>query len=284
MKMVITYSRAFVVTDIDFGFNAANTNTIVDTFWVDSDRDGVRDADEQPIAGVSVTVFNDANNDGIADDADGNGQPDVVASTLSDENGQVLFTGLPDGNYVIGVTDVENQLSNFVGTTGEAAAGLSDTVSLIGGATNTQESFGYNQPGLIAGTVYADADSNADQNDGEAGVSGATATLLLDVDGDGVYETTVDTVVTGTDGSYQFNVNSGGEYRVVISSPGGTQTEDPEGVIDNQADITLANGQSSVGNDFGYNGIADLFDLSGTVFIDPDKDGIEDAGELGIEG
>ncbi len=277
-------ATASVVTDIDFGFTAANSNTIVDSFWVDSDRDGVRDSNEQPIENVTATLFNDANSDGIADDADGNGQPDVVATTTSDATGGISFTGLPDGSYVIGVTDVNTQLTNFIGTTGEAAASLSDTVSVSGGQTDSQNSFGYNQPGLIAGTVYADTDSNADQNDGEAGVSGTTVTLLLDSDGNGSYETTVETVVTGADGSYEFNVNNGGEYRVVVTPPGGAQTEDPEGATDNQADISLANGQSSVGNDFGYDGIADLFNLSGTVFIDPDKDGIEDVGELGIEG
>lgn len=277
-------ATASVVTDIDFGFNAANTNTIIDAFWFDSDRDGIRDTDEQPIAGVSVTLFNDANNDGIADDADNNGQPDVVASTVSDANGQVFFTGLPDGNYVIGVTDVDNRLHNYLGTTGEAAASLSDTVSVAGGQTDTQESFGYNQPGLISGTVYADTDSNSDQNDGEAGISGTTVTLLLDSNGDGSYDTTVDTVLTGPDGSYEFNVNNGGEYRVVVTPPGGTQTEDPEGSVNNQGDISLANGESSVGNNFGYTGLAGVFNLSGTVFIDPDKDGVEDAGEPGIEG
>jgi len=277
-------ATASVVTDIDFGFNAANSNTIIDSFWVDSDRDGVRDANEQPIANVTATLFNDANNDGLPDDADADGQPDVVATTTSDSNGGINFTGLPDGSYVIGVTDVNNELLNFVGTTGEAALGLSDTVSVSAGETNSQDSFGYNQPGLIAGTVYADTNSDVDQNPGEAGFNAVTVTLLLDSDGDGIYETTVETQQTGSDGSYQFNVNSGGEYRVVVTPPGGTQTEDPEGAINNQADITLATGDSSVGNDFGYNGVADTFSLTGTVFIDPDKDGVEDAGEPGIEG
>jgi len=273
-----------VITDIDFGFQAAGSNTIVDSFWVDSDRDGLRDLDEEPIANVSVTLFNDVNNDGIADDADGDGQPDVVATTLSDENGQVSFTGLVDGSYVIGVTDINNELNNFVGTTGEASAALSDTVALTGGETNTQNSFGYTQAGLIAGTVYADTDSNSDQDAGEAGFSGTTVTLLLDADNNGSFETTVESVLTGPDGSYAFNVNLAGDFRVVVTPPGGTQTEDPEGAVNNEADITLILGESSVGNDFGYTGVANTFSMSGTVFIDPDKNGIEDAGEPGIVG
>jgi len=81
-------ATASVVTDIDFGFDADSTNTvsrntIIDSFWVDSNRDGVRDVTEEPIANVTVTLFNDANNDGIPDDADNNGQPDVVATTMA---------------------------------------------------------------------------------------------------------------------------------------------------------------------------------------------------------
>ncbi len=282
-------ATASVVTDIDFGFdadstNTVNRNTIIDSFWVDSNRDGVRDVAEEPIANVTVTLFNDANSDGIPDDADNNGQPDVVATTISDANGGVSFTGLVDGSYVIAVTDVNSQLINFVGTTGEAARGLSDSVSVTGGQINSQNSFGYNQPGLIAGTVYADPNVSNDQESGEAGFSGVTVTLLLDSNNDGNFDTTVETVQTGADGSYAFNVNDPGQYRIVVTPPGGNQTEDPDGAQDSQTDITLATGQSSVGNDFGYEGVADTFNLSGTVFIDPDKDGIEDAGEPGIEG
>ena len=277
-------ATASVVTDIDFGFNAANSNTIIDSFWVDSDRDGIRDTDEEPLANVTATLFNDANNDGIADDADGNGQPDVVATTRSDLNGEIRFTGLQDGSYVIAVTDVNNELLTYLGTTTEAAASLSETVSVSSGATNSQNSFGYNQAGLIAGTVYADTDVSFDQDPGEAGFSDVTVTLLLDADGNGTFETTVETVQTGADGLYEFNVNNPGDYRVVVTPPGGTQTEDPEGTPNNQTDITLTTGQSSVGNDFGYEGVANTFDLSGTVFLDSDKDGVEDIGEIGIQG
>lgn len=271
-----------VTTDIDFGFVAPNSNTIVDTFWVDSNDDGVRDANEVPIANVTANLYNDQNNDGIPDDADGDGQPDVVATAISDASGNIEFTGLLDGSYIIGVTDVNIELDGFSTTTPEALAELSDPVTLSGGVTDTQTSFGYNQAGLIAGTVYADGNNDSDQNSGEVGFAGTTVTLLRDIDGDGVYETTVEVVETELDGSYQFTDNDAGDYRVVVTAPGGSLTEDPDGGVADQVDITLPAGESSVGNDFGYTGVANVFALSGTVFVDPDKDGIEDAGEVGI--
>ncbi|MFT6098130.1 MAG: protocatechuate 3,4-dioxygenase beta subunit, partial [Arenicella sp.] len=272
-----------VITDIDFGFQRPNSNTIIESFWVDSDRDGLRGIDEQPIANVTVTLYNDANNDGIADDADSDGQPDVVATTTSNANGGVSFTGLDDGSYVIAVTDINNQLNNYVGTTGEAAVNLSDTVAVAGGATDSQDSFGYNQPGLIAGKVYNDVNSNSSQDSGEAGFSGTTVTLFLDELNNGIY-VAVESVLTSPDGSYEFNVNLAGDYRVVVTPPGGTQTEDPDVAVNDQTDITLILGQSSVGNDFGYTSVTATFTIQGTVFIDPNKNGVEDAGEPGVEG
>ncbi len=272
------------VTDLDFGFDRANLNSLTDTFWFDEDADGVFDGDESPIAGVTVNLYNDANNDGIPDDLDADGQPDVVATTTSDENGDVEFTGLEDGTYIIGVIDANAELQGLNATTEEAAEALSDPVTLAGGVTDDQDSFGYNNPGLIAGVVYNDEDSNSDQDPGEAGTPQQEVTLLQDTDGNGTYETTVATTLTGPDGSYEFDGLPPGDYQVVVTPPGGTQTEDPDATVNDQTDITLGVGESSVGNDFGYNGNPELFNISGTVFIDPAKNGIEDAGDPGIEG
>ncbi len=269
------------VTDLDFGFNRANLNSLSDTFWFDADADGIFDPEENPISGVTVNLYNDADNNGIPD-VDANGQPEVVATDVSDSNGDVDFSGLEDGNYIIGVTDINSALNGLNGTTIEAVNALSDTVTLAGGATDDQNSFGYNNPGLISGVVYNDEDSNSDQDPGEAGTPQQTVTLLLDSDGNGSFETTVSTSLTGPDGSYEFDGLVPGDYRVVVTPPAGTQTEDVDSVIDDQTDISLAIGESSVNNDFGYVNNPELFNISGTVFLDPNKNGVEDAGEVGI--
>ena len=270
------------VTDVDFGFNRAGLNTITDTFWFDADADGIFDPSESPIPGVTVNLYNDADLDGIPDDADADGQPDVVATTTSDANGDVSFPGLEDGSYVIGVIDVNSELSGLNGTTLEAVAELSDRVDVSGGVTDDQDSFGYNNPGLIAGVVYADENGDSNQDPGEAGTAEVVVELLQDTDNNGSYETSVASVRTNPDGSYEFDGLPPGDYQVNITSPGGTQTEDPDATANNSTDITLGIGESSVGNDFGYTGNTNLHDLSGTVFLDPNKNGIEDAGEVGI--
>ncbi|WP_170131953.1 SdrD B-like domain-containing protein [Arenicella xantha] len=262
-----------VIMDLDFGFDSPVTNTVRDTVWFDEDGDGVlndgsvQGADEPRIAGVTVDILN----------ASG----DVVATTKSDASGVVEFTGLPDGTYTLRITDQASKLTGLTGTTDEGVARVSDPVVVAGGQTVTDTSFGYNNPGLIAGTVYSDANSSADQDDNEAGFSDILVTLLEDTDGNGSYESTVSATRTNPDGSYAFDGLPPGDYRVVVTPPSGNNTEDPDGVQDDITDITLLVGESSVDNDFGYVDAA-LNPISGTVFLDTDKDGVEDSGEVGI--
>lgn len=256
-----------VITDLDFGFDNPASNTITDTIWVDSNGDGVLDGAERRVAGVTVDILN--------------GAGEVVATTTSDANGEVTFSGLPDGNYTIRITDQDGKLAGYAGTTSEGRARVSDTVAVSGGQTVTDTSFGYNNPGLIAGTVYSDANSSADQESGEVGYAHVLLTLLRDLDGDGTYETTVTTTRANALGEYAFDGLPAGDYQVVVTAPAGALTEDPVGALDNVAQISLPVGGSSVGNDFGYvNGAFNP--ISGTVFLDTDKDGVEEAGELGI--
>ena len=66
-------------------------------------------------------------------DGDGDGQPDPVATTISDANGDVSFTGLTNGSYVIDVADANGVLGGLNGTTSEGVNGISDTVTVTGG-------------------------------------------------------------------------------------------------------------------------------------------------------
>ena len=272
-----------VATDIDFGFDNATLNTISDAIWSDLNGDGVRDAGEPGIADVEFVLYADADNNGIPDDLDGDGQPDVLATLTSDSNGEFSFTGLPDGIYLVGLNDPSGVLTGADATTSDAAAALSGPISVSGGVTDTQTSFGFNDAGSLAGVIYSDASNDGDQNGGEPGMGGVTVTLLQDTDGNGSYETTLATTLTNADGSYSFDGLPPGDYQLVVSSPGGTQTEDPDVTLDSTYDVTLGVGDSGTGLDFGYFD-AGLNAVTGTVFVDADSDGVEDIGEAGFAG
>lgn len=274
-----------ITTDIDFGFNDPLSNSITETVWFDDDADGVFDSTENAIEAVFFNLFNDVDGNGIADDADNDGQPEVVATSRSDASGLISFTGIADGSYVVAVADSGQVLDGLIGTTAPAQAGISNSISVSSAASINQQSFGFNSPGLIAGTVYVDTSGNSDQESTEAGLAGIVVTLIppVDVDlGNGVGQPI--TTVTESDGRYSFSVLPNQTYTVTVASPGGTETEDPDGGFDNTASVTVSSGESSTTNNFGYTGLTSVFDIAGTVFFDNDSDGILDASkDAGIE-
>jgi len=138
------------VSDVDFGFQSPDTLTIADTIWYDTNGDGSQQAGEPGIAGVTVDLV----------DSSGN----VVATAVTDANGNFTFSGVPEGtDYVISVTDNAGILSGTTETTGtggsETIAGSLDTASGADNLLSTvgddgTPTFGYNNPGLISGTMW----------------------------------------------------------------------------------------------------------------------------------
>jgi uncharacterized repeat protein (TIGR01451 family) len=64
--------------------------------WEDLDNDGVVDAGEPGIAGLAVNLYLDANNDGTPDGA-------AIDSTVTDGNGNYLFSALLPDTYLVEV-------------------------------------------------------------------------------------------------------------------------------------------------------------------------------------
>ena len=65
------------------------SSTIGDYVWYDDDEDRVQDADEDPVAGVTVRITNQAT--------------DEVLTQVTDANGKYLFSGLDAGTYLVEV-------------------------------------------------------------------------------------------------------------------------------------------------------------------------------------
>lgn len=71
---------------LDFGF-VKKTYAIGDKVWIDTNGNGIQDAGEPPLAGVTVTLLNGAGK--------------VVATTTTDANGRYIFDNLPAGTYQV---------------------------------------------------------------------------------------------------------------------------------------------------------------------------------------
>jgi hypothetical protein len=82
---------------LDFGFWAPRVS-VGDRVWFDTNNDGIQDAGEPGIAGVTLSITN----------ADGSAVTDVfgnaVTTTTTDANGNYVFADLPPGEYTVTVT------------------------------------------------------------------------------------------------------------------------------------------------------------------------------------
>jgi uncharacterized repeat protein (TIGR01451 family) len=276
-------SNPFTVTGggtylmLDFGFYKASTYTISDAIWFDLNNNGVPDADEPGIGGVTVSLLN------------ASGQ--VMGATVTDGYGHFTFSGVPGGQtYTVRITDGSGKLIGFSGTT---SAGQSKQLSVtVSSANVTGTHFGYNAPGMIGNRIWKDSNGNGIQDPGERGISGVAVTLYFDTNGDGILEPGTDQVVTSTttdsNGNYMFQVGSGGRYFVSLNSSQTplnglvlTTTDDQPAAGYQKTIILLNLFASDMTANFGFNGGGQI---GSTVWNDANANGIIDSGEQGISG
>ncbi|MDB9527237.1 SdrD B-like domain-containing protein [Oscillatoria sp. CS-180] len=288
---VISLDPGDVDPTIDSGF--FKKAGLGDFVFLDADRDGVQDAGEAGVEGVQVDLI------------DGNGN--VVATTTTDAQGGYSFTGLPPGDYQVmftapaglefTTTDAGND--DTVDSDVDPITGKTQTVTLTSGEFDgTLDAGLVQQLAGLGDTVFFDTDRDGIQDADEAGVEGVTVTLSGG-GADGVIGTADDTTATTTtdvNGEYRFdNLNPGEEYKVTFSNlPTGFEFTQANVGNDDAADsdadpsngmtqvVTLAPGEFNPTLDAGI--VQQLAGLGDTVFFDTDRDGIQDAGEAGVEG
>ncbi len=90
-----------------------NTASIGDTIFNDGNGNGIQDIGELGIPNITVDLYKDNNNNQIID-----GNDTLVSSTATNALGLYDFIGLAAGNYIVDVTDQNNDLDNFVNITG----------------------------------------------------------------------------------------------------------------------------------------------------------------------
>jgi len=129
-----------VIDDLDQDFGYVPLGTIGDTIWYDTNRDGIQDADEVGIEGVTVQLT-----------LPGGGTQTLV----TDQNGQYLFENLPTGDYQIDVIDgllpeftqtgdpdgtLDNQSTVTLEVSNTGPAGAPEVIG------NLAQDFGYVEP------------------------------------------------------------------------------------------------------------------------------------------
>ena len=272
----ISVAGGDVVLDADFGYRDPTLATITDRLWLDLDGDGVVGPGEDGIEGVTVDLVDPGDPSDPADDV-------VVGTAVTLADGTFVFSGVPDGDFVLRVSDTDGVLGGLTGTTTSAADGtLAVTVA---GADVVDDSFGYSPAGVVGDSVWSDADGDGIQDPGELGIAGVTVELRdalgSPIDSDPLTPGVQPTVTTtAADGSYSFSGVEPGTYSVVVSNAGGvlagyTQTGDPDATLDGVGTAVVTETGGDLTMDFGYQNTG-LADVSGNVFDDLDADGVDD--------
>ena len=198
------------VIDVNFGF--VKPASVGDYTWMDVNRDGVQDADEPALPGVTVTLTYE---DGSAvTDASGN----PVAAVTTDANGKYSFENLLPGGYKVSF----QAPAGFEATTSEAgddraadSNGATASVTVAQGQTDDTIDFGAVGTGVIGDQLFVDVNQNGGgaPDAGDKVLPGVKVTLTWT--GPGGITRTYETV-TGADGTYKFENLLPGEYKVSV--------------------------------------------------------------------
>ena len=208
------------VIDVNFGF--VKPASVGDYTWMDVNRDGIQDADEPALPGVTVTLTYE---DGSAvTDASGN----VVTAKTSDANGKYSFENLLPGGYKVSF----QAPAGYEATTSDAGTdraldsnGATASVTLAQDQTDETIDFGAVGTGVIGDQLFLDVNQNGGNapDAGDKVLPGVKVTLTWTGPG-GItrtYETTTD-----ADGKYKFENLLPGDYKVSID-PETLKTAEP---------------------------------------------------------
>jgi len=306
LPIILSPGDVFVNADFGYQPDSGTAGQIGDRVWLDADGDGAQGAGEPGIPNVTVALIRDSNGNGIWDA----GEP-IIATTVTDANGNYLFTGLPaaDGagtdDYLVWINDTAGILDTLQPTFDfDAASPASGVVSGYGISAATDltpagtlaHDFGYKpfghdgSRGLIGDRIWLDRDGDGVQDADEAGLVGVTVRLY-----DETGTTLLATVVTDANGNYWFGGLAAGTYVVVVETntlPNGgvglTNTHDPDDVNapphvgNNQSTVTIGGSEPLINldQDFGYRA-AEPNTIGGTIWEDRNADGTRTDGTGG---
>ena len=311
-------SQEPIKTGITFRPVEAEKVSVGDYVWLDENKDGIQDESEKGIKDVTLVLTGPDGNP--VTDVYGN----LVLPTMTDAEGHYTFENLPvlekGQSYTVSIDqkasaevlkpylptkveagdDREKDSSGWVAVTDPESDLLTNN-----GDRDPSLDFGFFvNPGRVSVGDYVWVDSNRDgiQDEGEPGIPGVVLEL---VGPDGkpvtdVFGNPVGSVTTDEDGKYSFEnlpvLKDGESYTVKIDREASAEplapyipTKETEGEREKDSSTWEAtseglteDGQRDPSLDFGF--VLPKVSVGDYVWVDSNRDGIQDEGEPGIPG
>lgn len=219
---------------IDMGMQSVNEIAgLGDFVWADLNKNGLQDAGEPGVPGVTVTLRNQAGT--------------VIDTRFTNASGYYSFTDLVPATYSVcfvapmGYTFTLPNVGNndAIDSDADPATGCTPQVTLAPGEFNPTLDAGLIvPPARLGDRVWNDLNRNGIQDNGEPNVPGVTVTLRS---GTGTVISTTTTNNNPTGGNYLFDNLQPGSYIVCFSLPTGFVFSPPnqgsDDAIDSDADM-----------------------------------------------
>lgn len=282
--------------------NTSNLN-LGNLVWDDLNMDNVRDTNEPGIAGVTVKLYKDDNNDNVADAA-------AIKTTTTNSSGNYTFTNLAAGNYIVGVVipvgnvrgpqteidpddnvDNDNNAVYLLGDNKPGSEVRSKSITLAAGSEPTNDgddangnltldmalcqATPTNDNLSIGNLIWRDNNGNGTRDAGEPGIANIPVYLYTDKNNDNIADSAaIKETTTDANGNYRFKGLSAGNYLIGITIPTGlvrgyinTGANDPDNNIDNDNNGTVLLGANTAGSK------VRTYAITLTAGIEPTTDG-----------
>ena len=258
--------------------------------WLDTNANGVQDVNETGVANVTVTLY-----DGTCATA--------ITSIITGGNGEYGFSNLIPGKYCVGFEDLPaehvitkmNQGNDLLDSDVNPASRKTIATELVSGENDPTWDMGIYLPASIGDKVWLDSNGNGQQDSNESGVENVVVNLYksdcstpVTKDDSGA---AITFVTTDSNGLYSFNNLTPNDYCVGFSIPNGyvvskqnrgsdSSDSDVNPVTGKAVSTTLVSGENDLTWDLGIYKPASIGNL---VWNDINADGIQDAGEVGLQ-
>ncbi|MFM1767855.1 MAG: hypothetical protein RJA22_384 [Verrucomicrobiota bacterium] len=268
---------------VDFGLRPIGA--LGDFVWEDRNGNGLQDAGEPGIPGVTVQLYNCATQ--------------FLGVTITDGSGGYLFPFLPAGGYLVRFVappgyqyTLPNVGANDALDSDALTDGYTTCYTLSPGQTNRTVDAGLYQPVCLGDFIWEDRDGDGIQDVGEPGIPGVQL-VLQDCTTGGTLRLTN----SGPTGLYNFCDLPPGNYRVGITVPFGygvtRSNVGPNECVDSDASTFLGGVQwqtdcfnlsSGVSTNCVDIGLRPLGAIGDFVWEDYNRNGLQDPGEPGVAG